>query len=31
MNHSVFRDLVPSYIENLTREETNKQIEKHME
>lgn len=31
MNHSVFRDLVPSYIENLTSEETNKQIDKHME
>ncbi|MFJ7954329.1 zf-HC2 domain-containing protein [Lysinibacillus sp. NPDC096418] len=31
MNHSVFRDLVPSYIENLTSEETNKQIENHME
>ena len=31
MNHSVFRDLIPVYIENLTSEETNKQIEKHME
>ncbi|MGE7931621.1 zf-HC2 domain-containing protein [Viridibacillus arvi] len=31
MNHNVFKDLVPSYIENLTSEETNKQIEKHME
>lgn len=31
MNHSVFRDLVPSYIENLTSEETNNEIEKHME
>lgn len=31
MNHSIFRDLVPSYIENLTSEETNKQVEKHME
>jgi len=31
MNHSVFRDLIPGYIENLTSEETNKQIEKHME
>lgn len=30
MNHSVFRDLVPSYIENLTSEETNKQIEQHI-
>lgn len=31
MNHNVFKDLVPIYIENLTSEETNKQIEKHME
>lgn len=31
MNHSVFKDLVPSYIENLTSEETNKQIEKHLD
>ncbi|WP_339162606.1 zf-HC2 domain-containing protein [Siminovitchia sp. FSL W7-1587] len=31
MNHSVFRDLVPNYIENLTTEETNRQMEKHME
>jgi len=31
MNHSVFRDLIPGYIENLTSEETNKQIQKHME
>lgn len=31
MNHSVFRDLVPSYIENLTSEETNKEIDEHME
>ncbi|QGM30499.1 zf-HC2 domain-containing protein [Bacillus sp. N3536] len=31
MNHSVFRDLVPSYIENLTSEETNNEIKKHME
>ncbi|GIO22764.1 zf-HC2 domain-containing protein [Oceanobacillus sp. J11TS1] len=31
MNHSVFRDLVPNYIEHLTSEETNKQMEKHME
>jgi hypothetical protein len=30
MNHNVFRDLVPSYIENLTSEETNRQIEQHM-
>lgn len=31
MNHSIFRDLVPSYIESLTSEETNREIEKHME
>ena len=31
MNHSVFRDLAPSYIENLTSEDTNRQMEKHME
>lgn len=31
MNHSVFKDLVPSYIEHLTSEETNREIEKHME
>ena len=31
MNHSVFRDLVPSYIESLTSEETHREIEKHME
>ncbi|MDM8100687.1 MULTISPECIES: zf-HC2 domain-containing protein [Oceanobacillus] len=31
MNHSVFKDLVPSYIENLTSDETNKQMEEHME
>lgn len=31
MNHEVFRDLVPNYIENLTSEETNRQMEKHME
>lgn len=31
MNHSVFKDLVPSYIENLTSEETKKLMEKHME
>ncbi|MCG3088340.1 zf-HC2 domain-containing protein [Sporosarcina cyprini] len=30
MNHHVFRDLVPSYIENLTSEETNRQMEEHM-
>lgn len=31
MNHNVFRDLVPSYIENLTNKETNREMEKHME
>lgn len=31
MNHNVFKDLVPSYIENLTSEETNRLMEKHME
>lgn len=31
MNHSIFKDLIPSYIENLTSEETNDEIEKHME
>lgn len=31
MNHSVFKDLVPSYIDNLTSEETNRQMKKHME
>ena len=31
MNHDIFRDLVPSYIENLTSKETNRQMEKHME
>jgi len=31
MNHSVFKDLVPSYIENLTSEETNRQMQEHME
>lgn len=31
MNHEVFRDLAPIYIENLTSEETNRQMEKHME
>lgn len=30
MNHSVFKDLVPSYIENLTSEETNRQMKEHM-
>ncbi|WP_226672305.1 zf-HC2 domain-containing protein [Rossellomorea aquimaris] len=31
MNHHVFRDLVPSYMEHLTSEETNRQMEVHME
>ncbi|MFD1168592.1 zf-HC2 domain-containing protein [Oceanobacillus caeni] len=31
MNHDVFKDLVPSYMENLTSEETNRQMQKHME
>lgn len=31
MNHSVFKDLAPAYIDKLTSEETNEQIEKHME
>jgi hypothetical protein len=31
MNHNVFKDLVPSYIEHLTSEETNRQMEVHME
>lgn len=31
MNHEVFKDLAPSYIENLTSEETNRQMEQHME
>ena len=30
MNHNVFRDLAPSYIDNLTSEETNKLIEEHL-
>ncbi len=30
MNHDVFKDLVPGYLENLTSEETNKQMEAHM-
>lgn len=30
MNHNVFRDLAPSYIDNLTSEETNKLMEKHL-
>jgi hypothetical protein len=31
MDHNIFKDLVPSYIENLTSEETNRLMEKHME
>jgi hypothetical protein len=31
MNHHVFKDLVPSYLEQLTSEETNKQMGLHME
>jgi hypothetical protein len=31
MNHDVFKDLVPSYLEHLTSEETNRQMEVHME
>lgn len=30
MNHNIFKDLVPSYIEKLTSEETTRQMEKHM-
>lgn len=30
MNHNVFKDLVPNYIDNLTSEETNKLMEKHL-
>lgn len=30
MKHSVFKDLAPAYIDKLTSEETNEQIEKHM-
>lgn len=30
MQHSVFKDLAPAYIDKLTSEETNKQMEKHM-
>ncbi|MGO1470546.1 MAG: zf-HC2 domain-containing protein [Tissierella sp.] len=30
MNHNVFRDLAPTYIDNLTSEETNKLIEEHL-
>lgn len=31
MEHNVFRDLAPAYIDGLTSEETNEQLEKHME
>lgn len=31
MNHNIFKDLVPNYIEHLTSKETNKQMEHHME
>lgn len=31
MDHHVFKDLVPSYLEHLTSEETNKQMDLHME
>lgn len=31
MKHSVFKDLAPAYIDHLTSEETNEQIEKHMD
>lgn len=31
MNHSVFKDLAPAYIDKLTSEETNEQIESHMD
>lgn len=31
MNHHVFKDLVPSYLEHLTSEETNRQMDVHME
>lgn len=30
MNHNIFKDLVPNYIEHLTSKETNKQMEHHM-
>ncbi|MDD1502791.1 zf-HC2 domain-containing protein [Lysinibacillus sp. CNPSo 3705] len=30
MNHDIFKDLVPSYIEKLTSEETTRQMKKHM-
>ncbi|CAD5902066.1 conserved hypothetical protein [Carnobacterium maltaromaticum] len=31
MDHNIFKDLVPNYIEHLTSKETNKQMEHHME
>lgn len=31
MNHNIFKDLVPNYIEHLTSKETNKQMEHHIE
>ena len=31
MKHSVFKDLAPAYIDKLTSEETNEQLEKHMD
>lgn len=31
MNHDVFKDLLPSYLENLTSKETNKLMEEHMQ
>ncbi len=31
MKHSVFKDLAPAYIDKLTSEETNEQIEKLMD
>lgn len=31
MKHHVFKDLAPAYIDQLTSEETNKQMEKHMD
>ncbi|MEI3613130.1 zf-HC2 domain-containing protein [Pseudogracilibacillus sp. SO30301A] len=31
MKHNVFKDLAPAYIDQLTSEETNKQMEKHMD
>lgn len=31
MKHSVFKDLAPAYIDKLTSEETNEEVEKHMD